>query len=26
MKRSFIRGTWQKTRAFSPAIITEGGR
>lgn len=26
MKKTFIRGTWQKTRAFSPAVITEGGR
>lgn len=22
--KSFIRGTWQKTRAFSPAVITQG--
>ncbi|TCR70461.1 RidA family protein [Bosea sp. BK604] len=26
MKKTFVRGTWQKTRAFSPAIVTEGGR
>ncbi len=26
MKKTFIRGTWQKTRAFSPAIVTEGGK
>jgi 2-iminobutanoate/2-iminopropanoate deaminase len=26
MKKTFVRGTWQKTRAFSPAVITEGGR
>ena len=26
MKKSFIRGTWQVKRAFSPAVITEGGR
>ncbi|ABE42315.1 RidA family protein [Polaromonas sp. JS666] len=26
MKKEFIRGTWQKTRAFSPAVITEGGK
>ena len=24
MKRSYIRGTWQPKRAFSPAVITEG--
>jgi hypothetical protein len=24
MKKSFVRGTWQKSRAFSPAVITEG--
>jgi 2-iminobutanoate/2-iminopropanoate deaminase len=24
MKRSYIRGTWQSKRAFSPAVITEG--
>jgi 2-iminobutanoate/2-iminopropanoate deaminase len=24
MKKSFIRGTWQQKRAFSPAVITEG--
>jgi 2-iminobutanoate/2-iminopropanoate deaminase len=26
MKKSFMRGTWQKSRAFSPAVITEGGK
>ena len=26
VKKTFVRGTWQKTRAFSPAVITEGGR
>jgi|HubBroStandDraft_5_1064220.scaffolds.fasta_scaffold145649_2 2-iminobutanoate/2-iminopropanoate deaminase len=26
MKKSFVRGTWQKSRAFSPAVITEGGK
>jgi len=26
MKKTFVRGTWQKTRAFSPAIVTEGGK
>ncbi|MGV3481561.1 MAG: RidA family protein [Sphingobium sp.] len=25
MEKSFVRGTWQKTRAFSPAVITRGG-
>ena len=25
MKKTFVRGTWQKSRAFSPAIVTEGG-
>ena len=25
MEKSFVRGTWQKSRAFSPAVITEGG-
>jgi 2-iminobutanoate/2-iminopropanoate deaminase len=24
MRKSFIRGTWQQKRAFSPAVITEG--
>ncbi|MCC6778690.1 MAG: RidA family protein [Hyphomicrobiales bacterium] len=24
MKKSFVRGTWQVKRAFSPAVITEG--
>lgn len=24
MKREFIHGTWQKNRAFSPAVVTEG--
>ncbi|SRR5579884_3426780 len=26
MKKSFVRGTWQQKRAFSPAVITEGGK
>jgi 2-iminobutanoate/2-iminopropanoate deaminase len=26
MKKSFVRGTWQKSRAYSPAVITEGGK
>jgi len=26
MKKTYVRGTWQKSRAFSPAIITEGGK
>ncbi len=25
MARSFVQGTWQKERAFSPAVISEGG-
>jgi len=25
MEKSFVRGTWQKTRAFSPAVVTRGG-
>jgi 2-iminobutanoate/2-iminopropanoate deaminase len=24
VKKSFVRGTWQRKRAFSPAVITEG--
>ena len=24
MKKSFVRGTWQQKRAFSPIVITEG--
>ena len=24
MKKSFVRGTWQIKRAFSPCVITEG--
>src|ERR1700687_2432344 len=24
MEKSFVRGTWQKKRAFSPAVITKG--
>jgi 2-iminobutanoate/2-iminopropanoate deaminase len=24
VKKNFVRGTWQKKRAFSPAVITEG--
>jgi 2-iminobutanoate/2-iminopropanoate deaminase len=26
MKKSFVRGTWQAKRAYSPAVITEGGK
>ncbi len=26
MARTFVRGTWQQKRAFSPAVITQGGR
>jgi 2-iminobutanoate/2-iminopropanoate deaminase len=26
MKKTFVRGTWQRSRAFSPAVITEGGK
>jgi 2-iminobutanoate/2-iminopropanoate deaminase len=26
MQKSFVRGTWQAKRAYSPAVITEGGR
>lgn len=26
MERSYIEGTWQKNRAFSPAVVTSGGR
>ncbi len=25
MQRSYIEGTWQKNRSFSPAVIIEGG-
>jgi enamine deaminase RidA (YjgF/YER057c/UK114 family) len=25
MKKTFVRGTWEVSRAFSPAVITEGG-
>lgn len=25
MTRRYVDGTWQKTRAFSPAVITQGG-
>ncbi|MBI3513812.1 MAG: RidA family protein [Proteobacteria bacterium] len=25
MPRRHVEGTWQKTRAFSPAVVTEGG-
>lgn len=25
MQKTYVRGTWQKTRAFSPAVITTGG-
>ena len=24
MKKSFVRGTWQQKRGFSPAVVTEG--
>jgi enamine deaminase RidA (YjgF/YER057c/UK114 family) len=26
MTKRFVRGTWQQQRAFSPAVVTEGGR
>ena len=26
MKKTYVRGTWQRGRAFSPAVVTEGGR
>src|SRR5216684_8418888 len=26
MNKTFVRGTWQVKRAFSPAVVTEGGR
>jgi 2-iminobutanoate/2-iminopropanoate deaminase len=26
MKKSYVRGTWQQKRAFSPAVITEGAQ
>lgn len=26
MERRFVEGTWQKNRAFSPAVVTTGGR
>jgi 2-iminobutanoate/2-iminopropanoate deaminase len=26
VKRSYVRGTWQRNRAFSPAVVTEGGK
>jgi enamine deaminase RidA (YjgF/YER057c/UK114 family) len=26
MEKSFVRGTWQKSRAFSPAVVTSGGK
>jgi 2-iminobutanoate/2-iminopropanoate deaminase len=26
MPRQYVRGTWEAGRAFSPAVITEGGR
>jgi 2-iminobutanoate/2-iminopropanoate deaminase len=26
MKKTFVRGTWQQKRAFSPAVITEGAQ
>lgn len=25
MQRSYIEGTWEKTRAFSPAVVVKGG-
>ena len=25
VERSYVRGTWQKERSFSPAVITKGG-
>jgi 2-iminobutanoate/2-iminopropanoate deaminase len=24
MEKAFVRGTWQQTRAFSPAVVTKG--
>jgi 2-iminobutanoate/2-iminopropanoate deaminase len=26
MKKTYLRGTWQQKRAFSPAVITEGAQ
>jgi len=26
VKKSYVRGTWQRNRAFSPAVVTEGGK
>jgi enamine deaminase RidA (YjgF/YER057c/UK114 family) len=26
MKRDFVKGSWQETRAYSPAVITEGAK
>jgi enamine deaminase RidA (YjgF/YER057c/UK114 family) len=26
VERSFVKGTWQRSRAFSPAVSTRGGR
>ena len=26
MQKSFVRGTWQAKRAFSPAVITQGAQ
>ena len=26
MKKTYARGTWQRNRAFSPAVVTEGGK
>jgi 2-iminobutanoate/2-iminopropanoate deaminase len=26
VKKSFVRGTWQKKRAYSPAVTTQGGK
>jgi 2-iminobutanoate/2-iminopropanoate deaminase len=25
MQKSFVRGTWQQKRAFSPCVVTQGG-
>lgn len=26
MAREYLRGTWQETRAYSPAVVTRGGK
>jgi 2-iminobutanoate/2-iminopropanoate deaminase len=26
VKKTYVRGTWQRNRAFSPAVVTEGGK